>query len=185
MSPPEKLRVMSWNVRSFGANQKAIKEEILRQKPHLLILQETRMWIKNDTDLGWPGATIYNIPPVPMTRGNKGGLAVIVCPELKSQELSCSNPAAADYAREEEFRDPLHTEQVSIDNVEDLMPEEDLDLAVAINEDARENLGNLEFRQQTRSPNNRPNSLTRRQRHEVASRTRCARREREPDREHR
>lgn len=178
MSPLERLRVMSLNVRSFGANQKTIKEDVLRQKPHLLILQETTRWIKNDTDLGWPGVTIYNIPPVPMTRGNKGGIAVIVCPELKIQELSCRNPAAAVYTRDEETCDPLHTEQVSVDSVEDLIPEAELDLAATINEDARGNDGYLVFGHQTRSPITGDNNLTGRQRHEVPSRTRSARKER-------
>lgn len=43
-------------------------------------MQETRRWIDNDREIGWSGAKSYNIPPLTITRGNKGSMAVVVFP---------------------------------------------------------------------------------------------------------
>lgn len=112
---------------------------------------------------------IYNVPPVEMAHGNKGGLAIVVCPELNSQEIFYVNPAAVDYELSEDTCDPLHMEQTSPDRSEQLLPDEDLDIAVVSNAETATELGIADMSPAS-NHHIRCNSLTRRERRELARR---------------
>lgn len=105
------IKVLSWNVRGLGTWKTDLRAEILKQDPHVLVMQETRRWVTNDRDLRWDGATVYNIPPKRLSKGSTGGLAVIINPKLKCQLIACTNPAAKDFEASEETIDLLHLQQ--------------------------------------------------------------------------
>lgn len=81
------VRIMSWNVQDFSTLQDQLREEIMRMKPHITVVQETGMWIDNEKDFRWPGAKILNIEAQQTTKGKRGGLEVIISPNVEYTEL--------------------------------------------------------------------------------------------------
>lgn len=77
----ENIRIMTWNVRGFNTHTKKLREEIIRQSPHIIVLKETMTWIFND-DVGWAEAIVLNMEAIKQVKGRRGGLEVIISPEL-------------------------------------------------------------------------------------------------------
>lgn len=42
---------MTWNVRGLNSKTEILKEKIKKEHPHIVVLQETMMWIDADKDL--------------------------------------------------------------------------------------------------------------------------------------
>lgn len=116
MLTSDRIKVLSWNVRGLGTRQSDLKTEILKQDPHILVMQETRRWVTNDKDLKWKGASVFNIPPRQLTRGNTSGLAIVVNPKVRYQLITCRNPEARKFDNPDETVDPINRQQESWDN---------------------------------------------------------------------
>lgn len=108
MLESNRIKVLSWNVRGLSTRQSDLSTKILKQDPHVLIMQETRRWVTNDRDLRWDGATVFNVPPRQLTKGNTGGLAIVVNPKVRCQLIKCTNPAAQEFDNPDVKIDPLH-----------------------------------------------------------------------------
>lgn len=123
----DQIRVMSWNVRGFNTIQDELQAEILRWKPHIAVLQETQMWIENERDLKWPGAKILNMEAQQLTVGKRGGLAVIISPEINYTEIHIEYIGDDRTRQERENLTEHHLQNISIFDSEALTPEEDVD----------------------------------------------------------
>lgn len=91
-------------------------------------MQENRRWVTNDRDLRWKGATVFNVPLRQLTKGNTGGLVVVVNPKVKCQLVACKNPEAYRFENADTLVDPVHRKQEGWENCEELIPDADLDL---------------------------------------------------------
>lgn len=117
-----------WNVRGLSTRQSDLRSKILKLGPHVLAMQENRRWDTNDKDLKWKGATVFNGPPRQLTKGNMGGLAVVVNPKIHCKLIICKNPEKQRFDNPDETIDPKHLQQESWENGEELIPDEDMDL---------------------------------------------------------
>lgn len=105
------IRILSWNVRSFHTEQKTLREEIRRLKPHITVLQETGMWIENEPDLQWAGAKILNLEA---QQRRRGGLAIIMAPEVEFTEIRRDFNGEVDSRHQRDNLDEQYVEKVLI-----------------------------------------------------------------------
>lgn len=129
MTSTDQIKILTWNVRGFNSKTTALRDEILRHKPHIVILQDSMKWIDNETDLGWSGSKVLNMEAIQQLKGRRGGLAVIVSPELEfTEKYRCA--VGIDFeAQKESLPPPEHTELVNLFNVENALPEGDVDVS--------------------------------------------------------
>lgn len=104
-----------------------------------------------------------------MTRGNKGGWAAVVCPELSSHVVFYVNPAVAEYENAKDTHDPTHIEKTSIDKPEKLIQGVEIDIAKVENEEDISDAGMVKFIT-ARNKNLSRNNLSQRERREVSRR---------------
>lgn len=114
---------MTWNVRGFNTFQAQLWEEINRQQPHIVVLQETMMWVSNDRDFGWEGARILNMESVRQTKGRRGGLAMIISPDVEYTELHSYAIGVETEAEKGDTPSAEHVELVTLLNAEAALPD--------------------------------------------------------------
>lgn len=120
---------MEGNVRSFNTGTADLREEILKQQPHIVVLQETLMWIFNDRDLNWAGDTILTMEPIQQTKGKRGGLAVISSPEVEFTELFRTSIGVDFEALKGPPIHPENAEFPTLSNTETIIPDGEIDIS--------------------------------------------------------
>lgn len=129
---------MTWNVRSFNTETTQLGEEIKRQQPHIVLLQETMMWIVNDIHLNpsWSGATILNMEAIKQTKGRRGGLDVIIGPDVEFTELYRTTIVADFEALKGPPLASENVELVNLFNSEEELSEGENDISQKLEEEA-------------------------------------------------
>lgn len=125
MNTTDNIRILTWNVRGYNLETIQLRDEIIRQKPHIVIMQETMAWIENDKILNWAGARVMNMEAIQQVKGKRGGLAIIVIPEIDFTELHrCAVGIDLDKLQKAEV-EPEHIQLVNVSNVEECLPEDE------------------------------------------------------------
>lgn len=118
MTSTENIKIMSWDVRGYGTCEEKMREDIMKQKTHILVLQETKMWINNARDLWWKDARVLNMETIRQTKGKLGGLEIVISPEIEFTDLYRTAIGINPDDMIGEPLDPKHTEYVDITNAE-------------------------------------------------------------------
>lgn len=118
-------------MQSFNTETDQLRTEIIKQNPHVIIPQETMKWITKD-DLNWPGAIILNMEAIKQTKGRRGGVAIIIHPDLEYTELHRDAIGIDFDILKGQALPPEHVELVNLFNTENAIPDEAMDILLSI-----------------------------------------------------
>lgn len=80
------------------------------------------MWIHIDRDIRWSGAKVLNMEAINQTKGKRGGIGLVICPEFEFTELYRCAIGVDFEDHKGDTIDPEHLENVTLFNVEDALP---------------------------------------------------------------
>lgn len=128
MTTTEDIRILTWNIRGFNSEQDKLREEITRQQPHIVILQETMTWINAGTDICWTGTRVLKKEAINKTKGKRGGLTIFISPNIEFTELY-RTAIGPDFEKAQNVTQLTELEgPISIFNAEEAMPEGEIDI---------------------------------------------------------
>lgn len=124
------ILILTWTVRGFNTRQSDLRTDILKQRGHIVILQEIMMWLNVDRERPWRvvGGESIKHGINNQTKGKRGGLAVVISLELEFTDL---HKSAID-AHFEEMKGTtlksVHVEEVTLNNAEAEIPDGEVDI---------------------------------------------------------
>lgn len=87
------------------------------------------MWIVNERDLNWPGATVLNMEAGQQMKGKRGGIELTISPEIPFTEIYRTAIGVDLEAMKVLPLSPEHVEMLNLFHTENAIPDGELDIS--------------------------------------------------------
>lgn len=136
MTATDSIGVLTWNVRGYNSETSSLRDEIVKQNPHVVILQGKMTWIENDEVLNCAGAKCLIMTAIQQFKGKRGGLAIIFNPEVEFTGLYRHTVGVDFDALKNTTIELEHTQIFNLSNAEEGLPDAPIDVGRSLSLEA-------------------------------------------------